>query len=65
MITFMRFMTLNKQIENNHFRSEIDGLTSKVLYSRWNTFVPFGIQRELSESFLKNSFVVDQGLVAL
>tara|TARA_B110000008_G_C16435498_1_gene349683 strand:- start:5 stop:181 length:177 start_codon:yes stop_codon:yes gene_type:complete len=56
-------MTLNKQIENNHFRSEIDGLMSKVLYSRWNTFVPFGVQRELSESFLKNGFVVAQGLM--
>ena len=61
----MRFMTLNKQIENNHFGSEIDGLTSKVLYSRWNTFVPFGVQGELSESFLKNSFVANQRLTEL
>ena len=61
----MRFLTLNKQIENNHFRSEIDGLTSKVLYFRWNTFVPFGIQIELSESFLKNDFALNQGLAEL
>jgi len=61
----MRFVTLNKQIENNHFESEIDGLTSKVLYSRWNTFVPFACISWYSLVFQKLTFVNNQGFMKL